>query len=160
MESLLKLLAGAMKFLGMVVPPRMNQNGHTDLIEKSQKYEFRIRRWRWAVFVSIVLLVFSFTTNVVLSWGYEPYVEGFVRKSEYEKAEAMAKQSLDRNVVSIQRIEVRLLTQDLLATRVGQCRSTDKSYFTNRLEELMQEYQMMTNREWRVPDCSQVVPDE
>lgn len=157
MLDLLKSLGDFMRVISFIIPPRMHQNGNTDLVERTQRYSLRVQRWQWAVFVSIVLLTISFTANAVFSWGYEPYVKGFVRKTDYQMEGTSLKAEMSQNLSLVKRIEVRLLIQDLITTRIGQCRSSSKGYFTIRLDELMREFRDMTGSEWHVPECSEVI---
>lgn len=157
MESLTKLL-GFLRVFKFIIPPDMHDNGETSLIEKSQRYPIRVRRWQWSVFVSLVLLMISLSINAVFSWGYEPYIrQGFVRKADYQTEGAQMKSDMTQSLASIQRIEIRLLEKDLLDTRIGQCQSRDKQYFASRLQELIREYGLMVNSGWRIPDCSEVI---
>lgn len=136
--------------LKMLRPPRMLENGDRDLVEKVQLYEVRLRRWREIVWYALLVLTAGLATEVSLSWGLTRFYDGFEPKT---KAELSAAEASRRTT----RIETRLLEQSLLSIRQGQCRSTTKSYFTERLNELMGEYQHLTGREWREPACDEVI---
>lgn len=139
------MIERALTILSMLRPPRIHENGGESLATRTQLYEYRIRRWRWTVFYALLLIIAVQVADLTLSWGLSPAYAGFQPKAEAQAGESRTA-----------RIELRLLEQDLLTTRIGQCQALDKTYFTQRLSELRREYQKITGQAWEIPDCSEV----
>lgn len=135
----------AITALSMLRPPLIHENGEKSLAEKTQLYDYRVRRWRWTVFYALLIIISFQAVDMTLSWGLSPVYAGFQPKDQALAAETRTA-----------RIELRLLEQDLLTTRIGQCEAANKKYFTERLSELRKQYSTMTGQAWEIPLCKEV----
>lgn len=128
----------------------MLENGNRDNVELVHLYELRVRRWRDMVWWTLLLLLAWAAVETCLAWGVVPHLfGGFEPRNTAEAVDS----NLRKDTVEIR---TRLLEQSLLSTRQGECMASQKSYFTERLDELTREYHSLTGQAWRVPDCSEV----
>lgn len=139
------MLEKAITLLSLLRPPRITENGGLSLAERTQLYDARVKRWRWTVFYALIAIIMFQVIDTSLSWGLTPFYPGFQPRDAALAAESRTA-----------RIELRLLEQDLLTTRIGQCQAIDKRYFTERLSELRREYRKITGQRWEIPECAEV----
>jgi hypothetical protein len=139
------MLKEALTLLTCLKPPHMLENGDRENHERVQYFQFKEHRWRWCVFITLMSLITWSILHTMLAWGWSPAYAGFQTRSE-----AAAESSRTA------RIELRLLKQDLIATRTEQCRSDGKRFYTERLDDLLREYQLITGQTWRIPACAEL----
>lgn len=155
-----EILSKIIWVLGLLMPPRMSQNGDLTLAERAQLYAYHGNRWRWVVFSTLTVLMLVTTANIALSWGYEPYFHGFVRQTSYASQQAESRSALVETQSHLHSIELHQLEESLVAARIGQCKSSDKRYYAYRLKELRAQYEALTQQEWPIPECKEVTSDE
>jgi hypothetical protein len=140
----------ALSLLRRLAPPSLDENGEVqDDIYRVQRYEMRGRQWRWTVFYSLCLIFSVLTAQVAASWGLTPVFSGFAGREEVQREVAGMKGQVSR-------IEIRQLEQTLLDTRSRQCMAADKRFITERFNELLREYFVLTGQNWRIPDCDEL----
>lgn len=140
----------ALALLRRLAPPSLDENGEVhDDIYRVQRYEMRGRQWRWTVFYALCLIFSVLTVQVAASWGLTPLYSGYASRVEVQREFSGIKGQISR-------IEVRQLEQTLLDTRSRQCTATDKRFITERFNELLREYFVLTGQSWRIPDCDEL----
>jgi hypothetical protein len=105
---------------------------------------------RWQLFVSLFILMFSF--HILWACGYLKVLGiggGFAQTTDMTDIKTQL--SLAAN--STTDIRVRLLKHSIIEARIQQCNATTKLYFTNRLNELLDEYYVLTKIVLVVPAC-------
>lgn len=142
------------------MPPFPHANGHYDSAYKAQLYDKRARRWRWVVFGWLVTIGTILGASMVLAFGVPDYYEGLlVKREEFEAVQKSATQSAAEQKAKLDKIDeidLRLLVKDLVDAKIGQCRATDKRYYTERLDQLKDTYYWKTKREWIERTCGEL----
>lgn len=139
------------QLLFYVRPPNLLENGDRDLVEKVTSFNSRVHTWRWAVSFWTVVSVLMWIAFAAYAEGRLPFYAGYATQEEVKGMK-----------VQIDRVEIRQLEITLLLTRQGQCgaikKGGDSTFYTQRLNELLRDYRQITGENWRIPDCSEVVP--
>jgi hypothetical protein len=114
-----------------------------DLIDKLLFMDETVTgRRKWRLLVGLMCL--GFTAHIAWACGYIPQVRGFALASEQENTSN-----------AVERIELRLLDQDILEAARLSCEAQDKRFFINRLNELIRKWQALTpgTAPYVVPSC-------
>lgn len=152
-----------LKAIMFLMPPISNANGGHDQAYKAQVYEFRTRRWRWVVFGWLVTIGTILGASIVLAFGTPESMGDYkgllVKRSEFSEIQrktderiAEQKAKLDK----IEEIDIRLLVKDLVDAKIGQCKSRDKRYYTERLDQLKDLFFNKTKRVWEERTCAEL----
>jgi len=136
----MSIVRDTFELLRRLKPPSMDDNGEVEEIYRVQRYEMRVRQYRWVIFVWLLAVSLVVVADVTFSWGITGLYAGHAPRT------------------TVDRIELRLLERDLIETRIGECRAADKRFFSERLSVLLLEYKRLAGREWRIPDCEAVAP--
>lgn len=107
---------------------------------------------RWRVLVAILLL--GFGLHILWACGlFKPIgIEGFVTAQDLRAITSR----LDVAANQTQEVQDRLLKKSILDTRILQCNAASKRYFTDRLQEQLDEYYTLNKRAFVVPNCAEL----
>ena len=105
---------------------------------------------RWRQLVSIMVAVFALHILWSCGWGAKVGLSsGFAQVTDI--VEIKAQLALAADVATA--VKIRLLKKSIIDTRILQCNADSKRYYTQRLEELTDEYFQDTKAIFSVPDC-------
>jgi hypothetical protein len=106
---------------------------------------------RWRLLVSMFLLAFLF--HVGWACGYFSSLglgNGFVKASDIVRIQL----GIDTAANIAQDVQMKLLKKSIIDTRILQCKADSKRYFTQRLDDLMDEYYDATKKTYALPSCT------
>jgi hypothetical protein len=107
---------------------------------------------RWRVLVAILLL--GFGMHILWACGmFKPFgIDGFVTAADLRSITA----KLDTAASTSSEVQDRLLKKSILDTRILQCNAASKRYFTDRLNEQLDEYYAVNKRGFNLPTCQEL----
>lgn len=105
------------------------------------------QRWRQVIGVCVV----GFFAYALWSCGYATNYgyPGFVRINDLAPIET----KLDTSAAIAEKVEVKLLKQEIMATKLLQCNAESKRYYTAELDRLCDDYLHATHSTFDVPGC-------
>jgi hypothetical protein len=116
-------------------------------------------RRRWQLLVGIFICIFGF--HVLWACGYLEKLgigAGFAKAgdiSSFAKTDDLViiKQQLIEHGAAMNEVQVKLLKHQIIEAKIQQCNASSKLYFTQRINELMDEYYSLTRVRFDMPAC-------
>jgi hypothetical protein len=109
-----------------------------------------MRRWRMLV----ALLLLGFGLHICWACGlFKPFgIDGFVTAVDLRAIT----NRLDTAAGATDAVQDRLLKKSIVDTRILQCNAASKRYFTDRLQEQLDEYYASNKRSFNLPTCEEL----